>query len=159
LRLSKGVIMKRFITKLALVVLAAVVLGLMLVGDAEARGSRGTPSRSAPSASRRPSTPSVRPVPTRRPVASPKAPSRQYTIEPVRPGRPRVTKGYHQRHGKQFHGGYYFPGRGHYHWRHRCWSRFHNCWTYWCGSSRCYYYWCAPRSCFYPISYRPFGTS
>jgi hypothetical protein len=60
---------------------------------------------------------------------------------------------YHQVHGKQFSGGYCYPGRDHNHWSYWGYSQRYGCTCYWCPDTCCYYYWCPTASCYYPVSY------
>jgi hypothetical protein len=64
-----------------------------------------------------------------------------------------TSGGYHLTHGKQFSGGYYYPGRDHHHWSYWGYSSRYRCTCYWCPDTRCYYYWCPSASCYYPVSY------
>jgi hypothetical protein len=60
---------------------------------------------------------------------------------------------YHVTHGKQFAGGWYYPGKHHNHWTYQAYWPKYGCTCYWCPSTNCYYYWYEQASCYYPISY------
>jgi hypothetical protein len=58
-------------------------------------------------------------------------------------------------HGVAFRGGYYYPGRDHYHWAWRVWDGHYGRYHYYDSYYHCYYYWHPRYNCYYPISYCP----
>ena len=62
-------------------------------------------------------------------------------------------QGYYKVHGKCFKGGYYYRGRHHCHWGHRCWCPTYKRYKYWDCGLRCYYSWCPKRCCYYPCGF------
>jgi hypothetical protein len=57
--------------------------------------------------------------------------------------------------GVAFGGGYYYPGRDHYHWDHRVWDSRRGRYHYYDPYYRCYYYWHPGHHRYYPVSYCP----
>jgi hypothetical protein len=65
-------------------------------------------------------------------------------------------RNYHLSHGRQFRGGYYYPGRTHGHWAYTVFDARYGCTLYYDPGLTCYYYWCEPDDCYYPVSYCPY---
>ena len=66
------------------------------------------------------------------------------------------SRDYHLTHGHKFKHGYYYSGKGHYHWSKRYWSERYGCTVYYDQGLECDFYWCAPAKCYYPVSYCPY---
>jgi len=62
-------------------------------------------------------------------------------------------KNYHLKHGTKFSNGYFYSGKKHFQWTHRCYYPKYRSYCYYCPSACSWYYWCEPKACFYPVSY------
>jgi hypothetical protein len=59
-------------------------------------------------------------------------------------------RAYHARHGVRYAGGYYYPGRAHYHWGRRVWSPVYYRYHYYEPVLRVWYYYDPIRIGYYP---------